>query len=190
MKYAAITGLPIISEAEATGELETLYTEVKRIGQFPVVPNIVTAVGASVPALRMYWALWRAMIEHSTLPESLRAMIFYTIAEKSHCEYCSASFELSCRSLGVDEETLAKLTSDLPSVSPLRIKAIIEFALKAAKDPLNLVAEDYEAMREQGVADEEIIEIAILAAISVASDVISDSPKVQVDDIIAEALGR
>jgi len=190
MSYNAETGLPFVLEQDAEGETAALYVEIKRVAQLTIVPIILTALGASTAALNMFWSTWRGMLEHTTLPQALVAMISYTIAEKSNCEYCSANHELNFRSLGVDEETLAKLVDDLQNVNPLRVQAIIEFALKAAKYPQEMHFADYEAVRQQGVSDEETLEIVMIASLAVASDHIADTLKVEVDDIVAQALDR
>jgi alkylhydroperoxidase family enzyme len=117
-------------------------------------------------------------------------MILYTIAETSNCEYCSAGNELTCRTLGVDEETLSGLVEDIGNVSPQRIAAIIEFALKVSHDPQGLVAEDYDRVREQGITDEELVEIILIAAIGNYTDTLADALKIEVESLVSEGLGR
>jgi uncharacterized peroxidase-related enzyme len=185
-----MSGLPIIEEEEATGETARIYAEVKRDLQVPVVPNYVKAVAVSPAALAIIWDFQRSFYQHTTLPESLTAMIHFTIAESNNCQYCSAGNEFTCRTLGVDEETLRALIEDLSDVSPQRLQAIIEFALKVSHDPQGLVAEDYERVREQGVTDEELVEIILIAAIGKYNDTLADALKVEVEPMVAEALGR
>jgi alkylhydroperoxidase family enzyme len=134
--------------------------------------------------------LFHSFFTNITLPQSLVSMIAYTIAQKNHCEYCSANNELTCRTLGIDEKTLAALVEDLGSVSPARIAAIIDFAVKVAKNPQGLVAEDYDRVRDQGVTEAEIIEIIFIAAFGYMNDIVAESLKVDVDTMTAEALGR
>jgi len=97
---------------------------------------------------------------------------------------------LTCRTLGVDEETLRLLADDLGHVSPQRVQAVIEFALKVAEDPQSVAAEDYERVREQGVTDEELMEIMLVAALGKFNDTLADAAKIDVDDMVAESLGR
>jgi uncharacterized peroxidase-related enzyme len=182
--------LPIIEEEEATGEVARVYAEVKRDLQIPVVPNYAKALAVSPAALAIYWDFQRSFYQHTTLPESLTSMILFTIAKTANCQYCSASHELACRTLGVDEETLSKLVEDLDNVSPQRIQAIIEFALRVAQDPQSLVPEDYERVRKQGVIDEELVEIILIAAIGKYNDILADALKIDVEPMVAEALGR
>lgn len=181
-------GLPMIEEDEATGVVADIYEEIKREMMLPVVPNVFKAMASSPAALTIYWTSFRTLFEHSTLPQSLRAMILYAVAEQNNCEYCSASHELSCRTLGIDEETLARVIHDLPSLSPERIRTTIEFALRVARSAKSLTRADYDRVREQGVSDGELVEIIQLASIGSSGDVLADALKVEVDAMVSEAL--
>lgn len=190
MTQIAANGLPMVEEQEATGQVAEIYDDVKRTLGMPVVPNFMKALAISPAALSVYWTTQRILMEHSTLPQSLRSMILYAIAKRNECEYCSANHELNCLVLGIDEATLHTLVEDLPQLSPERIRVTIEFALKVAARAKNLVREDYDALRAQGVNDEELVEIIQLAALGSSGDVLADALKVEVDDVVAQALGR
>lgn len=190
MPQSPDTGLPIVHEDEAVGKIAELYDEARRMTQLPAIPPGLAVLGGSAPALNFMLMILRYMINELTLPQSLQSMIGYTIAEHASCQYCSAGNELRCRMLGVDEETLANLAADMGNVSPMRIRAIIEFCLKAAETPQEVSRDDYDALRDQGVSDAEILELVILSAISVASDVIADTLKTPIDPAMLEALGR
>jgi uncharacterized peroxidase-related enzyme len=188
MAEIAANGLHLVEEDEATGEVAALYEEIKREMMLPEVPNMFKALGASPAALAIGWSWFGALYRHSTLPQSLLAMIMYAIAQQNECQYCSASHELSCRILGIDEETLDKLINDLPHLTPERIRATIQFALLVARSPKALVREDYDALRTQGVSEEELVEIIHLAAMASSGDKLADALKIDVDPAVAEAL--
>lgn len=190
MHSLTASALPVVEEEEATGDVARIYAEIKRDMQLPIVPNIMKALAVSPAALAMHWDFTRSFYQNTTLPRSVTSMILFTIAEKANCQYCSSSHELTCRTLGVDEETLRALAEDLVNVSPRRLQAIIEFALKAAEDPQGLVAEDYERLRYQGVTEEEMVEIILIAAIGKYSDIMADALKIEVEGMVVEALGR
>jgi uncharacterized peroxidase-related enzyme len=188
MGEIAANGLHLVEEDEATGEVAALYEEIKREMMVPEVPNLFKALATSPAALTIEWALFKALYQRSTLPQSLFAMLMYAIAEQNNCQYCSASHELSCRTLGIDEETLHKLINDLPNLTPERIRATIQFALKVARAPKALVREDYDELRAQGVSDEELVEIIQLAALGSSGDVMADALKIDVDAAVTEGL--
>ena len=188
MRNLPISNLSMIEEDEATAEVLDLYTETKRVLETPFVPNLIKAVAISPSVLTMCVDIYRTLYQNTTLPQSLVAMISYCIPAANNCIYCAATGELYCRTLGIDEEMLEMLAKDLGNVSPKRVQAVIEFALKCALDPQGLVPENYERVRHQGVSNEEIVEIIFIAALSNFSDTLADGLKVEVDEIVAQAL--
>ena len=190
MQPLTMSGLPMIEEEEASGEVARIYSDIKRDMQLPFVPNAAKALAVSPAALAIYWDLIRSFYQHTTLPQSLTAMTLFAIAKTNHCQYCSANHELTCRQLGVDEETLNALVEDLTKMYPQRVRAIIEFAVKASRAPQGLVREDYERVRAQGVTDEELGEIILIAALGKCLDTLADALKIEVDPAVAQALGR
>jgi uncharacterized peroxidase-related enzyme len=190
MAGAVQTNIPVIEEDEATDDIAEIFNDIKREMETPFVPNIAKAIATSPGVLRIMRDFYHSVYQNVTLPQSLVSMIAYTIAQKNHCEYCSANNELTCRTLGIDEKTLAALVEDLGSVSPARIAAIIDFAVKVAKNPQGLATEDYERVREQGVSEAEIVEIIFIASFAYMNDILSEALKVDVDTMTAEALGR
>jgi len=188
MTYKPPHGLPLIEEDEATAEVAAIYDEHKRDTQSPLVPNMMKAMAVSPDALKIHTAWMNTFFSTTNLPLSLVAMICYTIAEKSHCEYCAAANELTCRTLGVDEATLTALAHDLGEVNPERIRAIIQFSLKAAKYPQSLEPQDYDKVREHGISNAEIVEIVQVAGFMVYLDILADALKIPVEEEIVQAL--
>ena len=185
-----ISGLPMIEESEATEEVAQLYEEGKRVLEMPFVPNIAKAIAISPSVLKMVIDVYRTFFQNVTLPQSLLAMISYCIPVAKNCKYCAANGELTCRTIGIDEDTLEMLAKDLGNVSPKRVRAVIQFALQCALDPQSLTAEDYERVRAQGVSDEELVEIIFIAAVANFSDTMADALKIEVDEEIVEALAQ
>ena len=190
MLYSDVSDLPLIEEQDAMGEVAQIYADFKRELQIPFVSNMMQGLAISSAALTIHWDFTQSFFKHTTIPQSLTAMILFAIAETGNCGYCSAGNELTCRMLGIDEEMLSALVKDLGNVSPERIQAIIRFALKASHNPQQLVAEDYARVREQGITDEELVEIILIAAIGNYNDTLADALKIEVDSAIADALGR
>ena len=102
MQYSSVSNLPMIEEQDAEGQVALIYADAKRELQMPFIPNAMKVLAGSPAALAIYWNMLRGFYQHSTLPQSLVSMILYTVAERGHCQYCSASHELTCRTLGID----------------------------------------------------------------------------------------
>ena len=190
MVHILRSGLALVEEDEVTGEVAEAFAEVKRTLQIPFVPNWMRVLANSPAAFKIYWAFLQASLKYASLPESLQSIILYAIAERRNCEYCSAWNELSCRTLGIDEETLAAVVEDLGNVSPERLQAILQFAIKASLHPQELSAADYQRLREEGVSEEEIVEIVFLAAVASMNDTLADALKIDVDLPVAERLAQ
>ncbi|HEX2514682.1 MAG TPA: hypothetical protein VH257_08260, partial [Chloroflexota bacterium] len=73
-------------------------------------------------------------------------------------------------------------------LSPERIRATIQFALKVAASPKTLAREDYDAMRGQGVSEEELVELILVASMASSGDTLADALKIDVDPSVSEAL--
>jgi len=114
MSFLRTYSLPVVEEDEATEEVAKIYDEIKREMQSPFVPNMMKALAASPAALAIGWGTYLNFFTHSTLPQSLAAMIFFAVAEANNCAYCSAGHELTCRTLGIDENTLTALVTTQP----------------------------------------------------------------------------
>ena len=190
MKYLRESNLHPVGEAEATGTVADIYTEIKRVFEFPYLPNMIQTLAISPAALTGAWGLYGGFLLNTTLPRTLTSMILYTVAASRDCEYCTVINEFTCRHLGLDEESLRMLVEDLGNVTPERIRTIIAFALKVSHDPRGLVAEDFERLREHGITDEEVVEITLNAAMATFFDMLADSLKVEVDPVVAQWFGR
>jgi uncharacterized peroxidase-related enzyme len=188
VNYLATSNLPVIEEEEATGDVARVFAEVKREMQIPYVPNWGKALAVSPAALATHWDFQRSFYQRMTLPRTLTAMILYTVAETGNCKYCSALNEMYCRTMGIDGEMLSALVKELDNVSPERIRAIIAFALKAARHAQEMEREDFDRLREQGVTDEEIMEILLVAAMSRYTNTLSDVLQIDVDSAVTETL--
>lgn len=176
-------GLTYVEEDEAEGEIADLFDEVRRSLQTPNVPKGFKVLSGSTAAFTAYWAMYSNFIMRTVLPEPLIAMVLYAIAESNDCTYCSTLNEASCRMYGVDDATLTALARDLGHVTPLRVQAIVRFALMACHSPKDLTREDFDTLRAHGLSDEEIFEITFLAAVGQLNDILADTLKAEPDEM-------
>ena len=180
-----VAGIP---EAEASEEVAAIFGQVKEAMQIPFVPNILKMLANSPQALKATVGAIAELQLNSTLPRPVVSMVLYSIAAASECRYCGSMHKLSCRTLGIDDATLAALSGNLGTLTPERVQAIVAFAVKAAKSPKDLSGGDFEKLRDMGISDAEIVEIVALAALGGYLDSIADALKIDVDDMIAQGL--
>ena len=177
MKYLPISKIPVMEEEDAAGEIAEIFDEIRTVRSLPSVGVANLAAAISPATLISRTRLTHDFVQRATLPLPLLFMIHYAISSAKNCKCCSADFKHYCRSVGVDEEMLEALVSNLDMVNPKRAQEIIKFAVKCALDPQGLVEADYDRVRDQGVSDEELVEIIGWAALAVYSDTISDALK-------------
>jgi uncharacterized peroxidase-related enzyme len=177
-----------ISEEDASEEVAAVFGQVKEAMQIPFVPNILQMLANSPQALKATVGAIAELQLNSTLPRPVVSMVLYSVAAASECRYCGSMHKLSCRTLGIDDATLAALSGNLGTLTPERVQAIVAFAVKAAKSPKDLSGGDFEKLREMGISDAEIVEIVALAALGGYLDAIADALKIDVDEMIAQGL--
>jgi alkylhydroperoxidase family enzyme len=177
MKYLPISKLPVMEEEEATGEIAEIFDEIRTVRSLPSVGVGNLAVAISSATLISGTRLAHDFVQRATLPLPLLFMVHYAISAAKNCKCCSANFKHACRSVGVDEEMLEALVGNLDAVNPKRAQEIIKFAIKCALDPQGLVEADYNRVRDQGVSDEELVEIIGWAALAIYNDTMSDALK-------------
>lgn len=188
MSTIPISNLSLVSGSESGPEVNDVYEDIQKVLQVPFVPDLFESLANSPNVLAGTWEAHKRVYLGTTLPMSLKAMVLYSISAQRNCEYCATVHHVTCRTLGVDEQTLQVLVENLEGLTPVRVQTIIKFALECAADPQGLGEEDFQTLRSNGISDEEIMEIIGLAAWGVYLDVLADSIKVPVDEVFANAL--
>lgn len=177
MKSLPISKIPLVDEEGATGEVAEKYDQIRSfLGTPSVGPGLMAAANSPV-VLAISADVFQTFIEQTVLPPPLLFMIHYTISTTKNCVCCSVGFKDACRSVGVDEAMLEALVKDLDAVAPRRTQEIIRFAVKCALEPLTLVEADYDRVRDQGISEQELVEIIFWAAYAMLNDTWADAAK-------------
>jgi uncharacterized peroxidase-related enzyme len=177
MNYVPISKLALVEEQTATGEIAEIFDQIRREMNAPDIPSVFRLMARSQATLTAGWSMFHSFLQRASLPISLLFMMHYSISMARECQYCSINFKENCRAVGIDEETLESLANNLDEVNPRRVREIISFAIQCALNPQSLTEADYDRVREQGVSEEELVEIIGWAAVVVFNDTISDSMK-------------
>ena len=182
--------MPKIEEQDASGEVAEIFADIKRTFGIGFVPNIDKHVAISENVLKGTWDLERRLYANTTLPQTIAAQIVFSVSVANECWYCDSFFKAVCMEFGVDQDLLDKLDKNPASLPSDRVRAIIEFALKCSMHRENPTDEDFVKLREQGITDEEIVQIISLAAMCNYLNTMAIALKVEVDETVAEALDR
>jgi uncharacterized peroxidase-related enzyme len=159
--------LAIVDPQDASEEVRALYLDFQRRMGFPAAPNFIKVQGHSLAAASGTWGLVQHTLVGGALPRTLKEMMFVAISADRNCRYCEAAHLACCRMLGVDDETLAKLSSNIGDIDPAKARDILKFGIKCARDPQSLSKAEFDALRAHGLRESELVEIVSMSALAV-----------------------
>ena len=150
-------------------ELKALYKaalEGGMVGTEEGVPNnFVTSQSERPDILAATLNFADKILMQGLLPPTVKQMIAMTIAMQNNCRYCTQLHTSALEGMGVPQEVIQSCASDpdLAELPPSQ-RAILKLALKTSRDPLAVTDGDLQTLREFGLSDAEIMEVAMMAA--------------------------
>ena len=178
--------LPTLEPESASKEVVDVYRDFQRRMGFPAAPNFITTQGHSLAAASGTWGLVQNVLLGGLLPRTLKEMMFVAISQARKCRYCEAAHLACCRMLGIEPVALEALVSNVNEISPPKVRDIILFGLKCARDPQSLTDEDFAGLRQHGLALSEIMEVISMAALAVYANTIADATGMSSDDMFTQ----
>ncbi len=175
-----------IKDPSDNPDLEAAYKialEMGMAGSEEGVPiNFLTALSERSDLLMAYLNFTQGIVMAGELPPTVKQMIAMTCAMQNNCGYCSLFHTKALESMGVPTEVVESCASDpeLSEVPPPQ-RAILKFALKTARNPQSVTDDDFEALREFGFSDGEIMETVMMAGWSNFTNSMADMTKVAID---------
>ena len=130
------------------------------------VPNVFLALAHRPDEFRAFFAYHDALMEKDGgLSKAEREMIVVATSGANGCHYCvvahGAILRVRARNpLIADQVAINHRKADITA----RQRAMLDFAMKVALDARNIADEDFDALRAQGFSDEDIWDIAAIAA--------------------------
>ena len=156
-----------IPEPDAAGQLADLY---KRFGNPDgTVDNVLKVHSLNPDSLEAHCALYvQACHRPGPVSRAEREMVGVVVSRLNKCAYCREHHAAGLRRLLPDdrrglEQTLA--TGDLIT-APItaRERAMLAYAIRLTLDPSGVGEGEFGPMREAGVTDREILDVAQVAA--------------------------
>lgn len=178
--------LPTLEQETAPKEVVEIYHDFQRRMGFPAAPNFIKTQGHSLAAARGTWGLVQNVLVGGVLPRTLKEMMFVAISQARDCRYCIAAHLACCRMLGIEPAALEELVSKVTEMSPPKVRDIILFGLKCARDPQGLTDSDFETLRLHGLKQSEIMEAISMAALAVYANTIADATGMPADEMFAQ----
>jgi uncharacterized peroxidase-related enzyme len=143
-----------------------------------VVPNLFKVLGHSPATLEGFLGLFGGL-GHGRLSAKLREQIALAVAESNGCSYCLSAHTAIGSGAGISSEEIAA-NREARSSDP-KVEAALRFA-KAVNDHRGAVGDaDWEAVRNAGWTDAEIIEIFGNVAINVFTNFVNIGVETEID---------
>ena len=150
---------------------EDVPDEVVELWQQPLeklgfVPNVLRVFALRPAHLLGWWAYYDELMRgESGLSKAQREMIAVVVSATNRCHYCVVSHSAALRKLTGDPVLVDQLATN-HKYAPLdeRERAMLDFAVKLTEESHRSGPGDVEALRGAGWSDEEIMDIAQVAA--------------------------
>jgi uncharacterized peroxidase-related enzyme len=178
--------IDLIEPKDASEEMRALYVDFQRRMGFPAAPNFIKIQGHSLAAASGTWGLVQNVLVGGALPRTLKEMLFVAISVDRKCLYCGAAHLACCRMLGIDSESLERLGGDIDGIDPPKVRDIVKFGVKCARDPQSLSADDFQGLRAHGLRQSEIVELIAMSALAVYANILADATGMEADEMFGQ----
>jgi len=161
---------------------KAVYEEFYRGMGFPAPPNFILTQGHAPNVARGTWEAVKNVLVGGQIPRWIKELMFVAISVDRQCIYCSAAHVACCRMLRVNPEwTEAASQGNLNAIADPKLRDIVLFGLKAARNPQSLAPEDFSKLRSYGLQQAEIMELIGMAAFAVYANIIADATAMDSD---------
>lgn len=131
-----------------------------------LVPNVLRSYAHNIEKLNAFSALYNdLMLGESGLSKLEREMIAVAVSSVNRCFYCLVAHGAAVRELsGRPELGEALVMNYRVAELSARERAMLDFAVKMTENSVNMAEEDRQGLRDVGLSDAEIWDVAAVAS--------------------------
>ena len=159
-----VAWLRVPGEDEAPPPVAKLFDKASE--KLGFVPNVLRVYALRPRHLELWDAFYDDLMRgESGLTKPQREMIAVVVSTVNRCHYCMVSHAAALRKLTGDPVLVEQLRTNYryAELEP-RERAMLDFAVKLTEQSSSCSEDDVEALREAGWTDEDIMDIAQVAA--------------------------
>jgi uncharacterized peroxidase-related enzyme len=156
--------LRVPGEDEAPPAVAKLFDKASE--KLGFIPNVLRVYALRPRHLELWEAFYDDLMRgESGLTKPQREMIAVVVSTVNRCHYCMVSHAAALRKLTGDPILVEQLRTNYKyaELEP-RERAMLDFAVKLTEQSSSCSEDDVEALREAGWSDEDIMDIAQVAA--------------------------
>jgi uncharacterized peroxidase-related enzyme len=156
--------ITIISEQEASGDLEKVYEEIA--GKRGKLSNIMRVHSLRPDAMRSHMDLYMSLLfSRSGLSRAERELIATVVSATNRCTYCVRHHAEALRAYWKDDAKVAAVVTDYHSAAlSARERTMLDYAVVLTREPSSVVEEDIERLRATGFSDADILDINLITS--------------------------
>jgi uncharacterized peroxidase-related enzyme len=155
-----ISALPVPDPSALDEDIRAVFDKcVEKLG---IVPNVLSAYSLRPAKLRTFMAMYNElMLGPSGLSKLEREMVAVVVSSANRCYYCLVAHGQAVRQLSGDPELgeMMVMNYRVARLEP-RVRAMLDFAWKLTTTPYLVDEADREALREAGLSEEDVFDLA------------------------------
>jgi uncharacterized peroxidase-related enzyme len=159
-----ISWFPVVSDDQMDPDVRSLCERAQ--ANVGLVPNVFRCFAWRPQRFLKWFAHFRDLMRGSPgLSEGERELIGAVVSYENHCLYCLTAHGATARELIGDPVQVDRAVVDYKraDLSP-RVRVMLAYALKITRDSVSCDQHDIETLRSAGFSDEDIWDIAEIAA--------------------------
>ena len=159
-----IARLHVPDEEDVPDEVKELWA--KPLEKLGFVPNVLRVFALRPQHLLAWWGYYDELLRgESGLTKAQREMIAVVVSATNRCHYCIVSHSAALRKLTENPELADQVAADYTAAGlEPRERAMLDFAVKLTRESAECSDADVDALRDAGWTDEDIFDIAQVAA--------------------------
>ena len=165
-----ISRYPVPALEDLPADLQARIVEVQAKTGF--IPNVFLALAHRPDECRAFFAYYDAlMLRDSGLSKAEREMIVVATSAANGCPYCVVSHGALLRIYAKNPILADQLTANYRHADvTARQRAMLDFAVKMARQPEQIEEADVQILRGEGFSDEDIWDIGAITALFAMSN--------------------
>ncbi|HET9770470.1 MAG TPA: peroxidase-related enzyme [Acidimicrobiia bacterium] len=164
MAEERISWFPVLTDDELDEPERKLFAKASQVIGF--VPNVFRTYAWRPERFRAWFAHFKTVMEGTPgLSAREREMISVVVSMANGCLYCLVAHGAALREQSDDKVEADRITFDYRRADlTTRERAILDYAVKVTTNPGDCEESDIEALRAEGLSDEDIWDVIEVAA--------------------------
>jgi uncharacterized peroxidase-related enzyme len=159
--------IPVVAEADASGEIARLYDEIRDHMGLGFVPDVFQLTSTRPSFLRAFWNGFQSIFTEGTLSRETKELIAALVARDAGCQYCVDAHLFLLALIGADDSVVeaarVEAVNDMPVEA--RVRALLHFVQRVDHEAHRITEADFSHLRSTGWNDAELLEAIWTACI-------------------------